>query len=87
MRTKTLSVKAILLIRGWGIREGAMEKEEVGPESFSQDEVIAAIRSFIEHGEVNYGKCHQGYLSNSGFAARVLKYHLKQLEGGFMDGT
>jgi hypothetical protein len=48
-------------------------------ETFTAEEVQQAIRSFLIYGEDQYGKSHQGYFSGSGFAARVLRFHLDRL--------
>lgn len=59
-------------------------------ESFSEEQVITAIKQFLQYGEDGYrssmivsppgGNCHLGYYSGNGFAARALRYHLQQLE-------
>ena len=47
-------------------------------ETFSKDQIIHAIWSFLDLGE----KRHQDtYYAGCGFAARALKHHLKHLKG------
>lgn len=48
-------------------------------ETFTQEEVKQAIRSFLSYGEEQYGKSQQGYFSGPGFAARALRFHLDRL--------
>lgn len=49
-------------------------------ETFNRHQVIHAIRAFLKYGEDSYSKCHQGYFAHGGFAARVLRFHLKSLQ-------
>jgi hypothetical protein len=48
-------------------------------ETFTAEEVQQSIRAFLIYGEEQYGKSHQGYFSDSGFAARALRFHLDRL--------
>jgi hypothetical protein len=48
-------------------------------ETFTDDQVIGAIEAWLEYGEQSLGKAHNGYFSDWGWAARCLRYHLKQL--------
>lgn len=56
-----------------------MVKEGANME-YTKEQVISAVKSFVEFGEQSYGNCHKGYFSGSGFAAVVLRYHLEQLK-------
>lgn len=49
-------------------------------EKFTKDQTIAAVESFLEYGEKEYGKSQQGYFSGRGWAARCLRFHLKSLK-------
>ena len=49
-------------------------------ETFDHDQVVAAIEVFLKYGEDSYGKCHEGYFANSGWAAGILRSHLKSLQ-------
>lgn len=49
-------------------------------ETFTTDQVIHAIRKFLEFGQDQYGKSQQGYFSGGGWAARCLRAHLAALE-------
>lgn len=49
-------------------------------ETFTNDHIISAIKSFLQYGENQFGKSQQGYFSGSGFGARALRFHLKKLE-------
>lgn len=49
-------------------------------ETFDKLEIETAISQFIAYGERESGKSHSGYFSGDGFAARALRYHLKQLQ-------
>ncbi len=51
-------------------------------ETFEDWEVDQAIKQFLEYGEetLNNAKGQKGYFSGNGWAARVLRYHLKQRE-------
>ena len=60
-----------------------------GKEIFTPAEVESAVRRFLEFGEESYvpgnrpfKSGHHGYYSGSGWAARVLRYHLQQLREG-----
>lgn len=48
-------------------------------ETFNSFHVQSAIRDFLEYGEGERGKSHQGYFSGSGWAARCLRWHLEKL--------
>jgi hypothetical protein len=49
-------------------------------EEFDPDQVIIAIEHFLDYGEQTYQKGqHDGYFSGNGWAARVLRFHHKQL--------
>ncbi len=49
-------------------------------ETFTSDEVRHSLRSFLDWGEKEFGKAQKGYFSGGGFAARAVRWHLKQLE-------
>lgn len=49
-------------------------------ETFDHNQVICAIEAFLEYGKDSYGKCHKGYFYGGGWAARVLRFHLKCLQ-------
>lgn len=62
-------------------------------ETFDKDQILDAIRCFLEWGEKTYDKDyslgnksvsekngHGGYYSGSGWAARCLRYHYEQLK-------
>jgi hypothetical protein len=48
-------------------------------ETFAKWEVIAAIEQFLEYGEEQFQKSHDGYFSGQGWAARCLRSHKEQL--------
>jgi len=49
-------------------------------EEFTREQTIAAIESFLEYGEKQFGISQQGYFSGNGFAARCLRWYLQQLK-------
>ena len=49
-------------------------------ETFNHDQVVAAIEAFLKYGKDSYGKCHEGYFSGGGWAARALRFHFKSLQ-------
>ena len=58
-------------------------------EAFSDSEVAKAIKQFIDYAEETFNQHkttspsspgHGGYFSGNGWAARCLKWHLKQLK-------
>lgn len=49
-------------------------------ETFTNDEIRSAIKSFLRFGEDQYDKSQAGYFSGPGFAARAMRFHLKKLE-------
>lgn len=49
-------------------------------ETFTTSQIRHAIRAFLAWGEGEEGKSQQGYFSGGGFAARCLRYHLRQLD-------
>ena len=55
-------------------------------ETFDASQVQAAIESFLEWGERQYGKGHKGYFSGPGWAARCLRYHLATLQADGHNG-
>lgn len=50
------------------------------PEEFTDAEIRHAIEQWLEYGEASQGKAHHGYFSGIGWAARVLRFHLVELE-------
>jgi hypothetical protein len=58
-------------------------------ETFTDNEIITAIKQWLEHGEKCFVKNkplgdergHAGYFSGDGWAARCLRFHLDQLTG------
>lgn len=48
-------------------------------EQFTNDQVISALDQFLRHGEEGFEKCHKGYFSGPGWAARCLRFHVAQL--------
>ena len=50
------------------------------PETFNRSQIIHSIQCFLDWGEKHYKISHTGYFSGDGFAARALRYHMKQLE-------
>lgn len=69
---------------------GIFRKYMSKTETFSTEEIKSVIRQFLQYGEDGSapslvscqpdGNKHLGYYSGDGFAARVLRYHLEQLE-------
>lgn len=58
-------------------------------ETFTREEMMSALKSFIDYGEQTLRAhsnlpCagHQGYFSGSGFAARAARHLYKQLKEG-----
>lgn len=49
-------------------------------EQFDNDQIIKAIEQWLEYGNKQYLKSQQGYFSGFGWAARALRFHLKQLK-------
>jgi hypothetical protein len=49
-------------------------------ETYDIFDKIKAIEEFLEYGEKTYEVGHKGYFSGGGWAATVLRYHLKELE-------
>lgn len=49
-------------------------------ETFTDSQVIAAIREFLKYGEQEFNKSHSGYFSGDGWAARCLRFHMGKLE-------
>jgi len=58
------------------IMKSQIDKEE----TFTDDQVKMAIESFLEHGEHSFEVSHKGYYSGYGWAARCLRFHLKQIK-------
>jgi hypothetical protein len=48
-------------------------------EKFTDSDIVTAIRHFLQFGEDGQGRSHQGYYSGDGWAARVMRFHLDQL--------
>ncbi len=53
-------------------------------ETFDKSETIKSIKQFLDYGEQSYepkgSDGHAGYFSGDGWAARVLRSHLKDLK-------
>ncbi len=56
-------------------------------ETFTKNQVIDAIKSFLEYGEktlvidkISGEPGHKGYFSGIGWAARCLRFHLEELK-------
>jgi len=63
------------------MNDTAKNQEAIEQETFTGDEVLAAIQQFLSYGEVSLnGKGHLGYYSGGGWPARVLRFHLEQLQ-------
>ena len=57
-----------------------------GPsEAFSPEQVQCAIRQWLDYGEQEFQKSQHGYFSGGGWAARCLRYHLKELMSAKVD--
>jgi hypothetical protein len=48
-------------------------------EAFTQDQVEASLRAYLDYGEQQYLKSQQGYFSGEGFAARCIRWHLNTI--------
>lgn len=66
-----------------------LKAKDMKEETFTKEQMINAVRSFLEYGEETMcafdqskAKGHQGYFSGSGFAARALRYLYNQLKEG-----
>jgi hypothetical protein len=64
-----------------------LKAKDMEEETFTKEQMINAVRSFLEYGEETMcafdqskAKGHQGYFSGSGFAARAMRYVYKQLK-------
>lgn len=61
------------------IKELALYREETkAKEIFTKDQIEHAIKAFLEFGEQSFDKCHKGYFSGDGFAARALRFHFNE---------
>ncbi len=49
-------------------------------ETFTEAQTIDAVKSFLEYGEREFGRSHQGTFSSDGWTARCLRSHLKDLQ-------
>jgi len=63
------------------------DDEWLGPdpneeETFTEDQITIAIEQWLDYGEQSFEQCHLGYFSGGGWAARCLRYHLRQREKG-----
>lgn len=49
------------------------------PETFTIDQTIMALESFLAYAASEEGKSQQGYFSGRGWAARCVRAHIKAL--------
>ena len=50
-------------------------------ETFTEDNIQKAIQNFLDFSDQMFEAGHQGgYFNGGGWAARVLRYHLRQLK-------
>ena len=63
--------------------ENALKRFRKPAETFTKDNIQAAIEQFLDFGEKSFNVMpggHFGYFAGCGWAARCLRYHLEQLK-------
>ena len=60
--------------------EGLGANAQTPHETFSPWQVQCAIEQFLEYGEEQFMKSQQGYYSGGGWAARCVRFHLRELK-------